>query len=46
VIAIYAIAGGLAILAFWGGILWLGARADRKHLEREHAERVFGDGKD
>jgi hypothetical protein len=46
VILVYGIAGGVAVLAFWTGILWLGARADRKHLEREHAERVFGDGKD
>ncbi len=45
-IAIYGILAAVAVLAFWGGILWLGARADRKHLEREHAERVFGDGKD
>ncbi len=45
-IALYGIAAAIGVLAFWGGILWLGARADRKHLEREHAERVFGDGKD
>lgn len=43
---VYTILVGVGVLAFWAGILWLGARADRKHLEREHAERVFGDGKD
>ena len=43
---VYTILGGVGVLAFWAGILWLGARADRKHLERKHAERVFGDGKD
>jgi hypothetical protein len=45
VIAIYGIAAALGVLAFWAGILWIAARADRKHLEREHAERVFGDEK-
>lgn len=45
-IAIYGILASVAVLVFWAGILWLGARADRKHLEREHAKRVFGDGKD
>ncbi|MEO0057934.1 MAG: hypothetical protein RIT17_1407 [Pseudomonadota bacterium] len=44
-IAIYGIAAAIGVLAFWAGILWLGARADRKHLDREHAERVFGDEK-
>ena len=43
---VYSILGGVGVLAFWAGILWLGARADRKHLEREHAERIFGDRKD
>lgn len=42
-IFVFTILGGLAVLAFWAGILWLGARADRKYLEREYAERVFGD---
>ncbi|WP_324075807.1 MAG: hypothetical protein RSE14_03250 [Erythrobacter sp.] len=44
-IAIYGIAAALGVLVFWAGILWIAARADRKHLEREHAERVFGDEK-
>lgn len=43
---VYTILGGVGVLAFWAGILWLGARADRNHLEREQAERIFGDGKD
>ena len=42
-IAIYGILAGVAILAFWAFILWIGARVDKPHLERAHYERVFGD---
>ena len=43
-IAVWTVLAAIAILAFWGGILWIGARIDRPHLEREKAERVFGGG--
>ncbi|MGQ0590007.1 MAG: hypothetical protein ACT4N8_10850 [Sphingosinicella sp.] len=33
----------LVILGYWGAILWLAGRVDRKHLERERLTRVFGD---
>ena len=42
-IALYTIAGAVLILGFWAFVLWLGARADQKHLDREHAKRVFGE---
>jgi hypothetical protein len=42
-IAVWAILGALAILAYWAGILWIGARLDRPYLEREKAERVIGE---
>ena len=44
-IAIYAIVGAGLILAFWAFVLWIGARVDQKHLDREHADRVFGEGR-
>ena len=39
------ISAGVAvvILAFWALVLWLFARADRPHLEREQLEKVFGE---
>ena len=41
-IIMYAIISAVLILGFWAFVLWLGAKADQKHLDREHAERVFG----
>ncbi|WP_166040189.1 hypothetical protein [Sphingosinicella sp. YJ22] len=35
--------GALLVLAYWAAILWLGARADRSHLERERIQKVFGE---
>ncbi|MBV7266972.1 hypothetical protein [Erythrobacter ani] len=45
-IAIYTIVGAVLVLALWAGILWIGARLDRKYLQREEAERVYGDRED
>lgn len=43
VLAIFGVA--LLVLAYWTLILWLAARADQPHLERERMEKVFGEGR-
>ena len=37
-IAVYGIIAAIVVLAYWAGVLWIGARADRNYLERENAE--------
>ena len=39
---LWTIVGSLLILGFWAFVLWLAARSDRKFLERERLDRVFG----
>jgi hypothetical protein len=41
---VWTLIGALAVLGFWALILYFAARADKPHLERERAERVFGEG--
>jgi hypothetical protein len=46
VVIVWIMVGALLILGHWALILWLGGRADAKHLERERINRVFGDSRD
>ena len=39
------IGGALFVLGYWALILWLGSLGERPHLEREEADRIFGDKK-
>lgn len=36
------IIGSIVVLGFWAAVLFLAARADQPYLEKERAERVFG----
>ena len=40
----WTVVGALLVLGFWAFVLWLAARSDRKFLERERLNRVFGGG--
>ncbi|WP_156169908.1 hypothetical protein [Aurantiacibacter luteus] len=44
-IFVYGIGAALVVLGFWAFVLWLGARADQKHLDREKALRTLSEGK-
>ena len=43
---VWTIIAALLILSFWAAVLWLAARSDRKYLEQERLDRIFGDPKD
>jgi hypothetical protein len=38
----WTIVGALMVVGSWAFILWLAARSDRKFLEQERLNRVFG----
>jgi hypothetical protein len=43
-LVISTIVGAVVILGIWVGILYLFAKADKPHLEKDQIDRVFGDG--